>query len=269
MKSGSTRSKTFCFWVAIFSASALTLPLTAWSVSEGKTSVATGFNYTTGSYGTSSTTNIVSIPVIGKYETESWEFKLMVPYLSMTTVGGVLPGFGNGSFKRNNMNLNITTQSGLGDMVASTTYFLDYGSDTTPGIDLTAKVKLPTADKNKGLGTGEVDYALQIDMYQRKGKLTIFGSLGRKFLGSSVDYVLNDIFYGSIGGGYKLAEKTSASVSLDAAQASSVYGANQLEASFSISHLIDKTKKAQAYVFKGLANGSPDIGYGALLTFMF
>jgi hypothetical protein len=164
---------------------------------------------------------------------------------------------------------NSTTQSGLGDVVAATTYFAIEGDEGMPGLDLTAKIKFPTADKNAGLGTGETDYAVQADVYQSMGKVTLTGAIGRKFLGSSAALPLNDIFYGSVGASYRVSDNVSTGANLDAAQASSASGYNVLELSAYVSLKIDKRKKLQAYVLKGLADGSPDTGLGMLLTFTF
>ena len=42
---------------------------------EGRLSVSTGFDYSSGKYGTSSSTDILYIPVSAKYETDSARFK--------------------------------------------------------------------------------------------------------------------------------------------------------------------------------------------------
>jgi hypothetical protein len=234
---------------------------------DGTTSIASGFDSTSGNYGTSSNTSILTIPVIGKYETDSWMFKLTVPYLQVTTLSGVIPGVGGGKMNKGGATkINATTQSGLGDIVAAGTYFAIDGDEWGPGLDLTAKIKFPTANKDAGLGTGETDYALQMDVYQSIDKLTVTGSLGRKFLGSSATLPLNDIFYGSVGANYKVSDKTGAGISLDAAQASSAIGYNVLELSVYVNHKIDKRRKVQGYLLKGLANGSPDTGLGMLFT---
>jgi len=53
-----------------------------------------GFNYSNGEYGTSTTTEIVSIPIIARYERGPWIFKLTVPYLSISGGTSVVPGVG-------------------------------------------------------------------------------------------------------------------------------------------------------------------------------
>src|SRR5215467_11554119 len=61
---------------------------------EGSLSVGTGFDYSSGNYGTSETTDIVSVPVFGKYEYGRWLFRLTVPYIRISGPGNVLPGVG-------------------------------------------------------------------------------------------------------------------------------------------------------------------------------
>lgn len=50
----------------------------------GKFSLASGFDYSTGNYGSTSTTRILSIPVIGKYASGPWVFKLTAPFASIS-----------------------------------------------------------------------------------------------------------------------------------------------------------------------------------------
>lgn len=236
--------------------------------SYSSATIATGFDYSSGRYGTANLTNILTIPVIGKYETEAWSFKLTVPYVRITTYGGVIPGIGPGPMNRASFT-RATTQSGLGDVVAGATYYAIDGTESSPGLDITGKVKLPTADKNVGLGTGETDYFIQLDLYQSFKKLTLSGAVGRKYFGNSQAVPLNDVNYGSVGASYKLSDHVAAGLSLDVAQASSAAGANQQEVTAFISNKFEKNKKVQGYLLKGFADGSPDTGGGVLLTFIF
>ena len=51
------------------------------------------------------------------------------------------------------------------------------------GVDLGFKMKLPTADEQVGLGTGETDYAFQADFFKPFGATTLFGSIGYRIYG--------------------------------------------------------------------------------------
>jgi hypothetical protein len=230
---------------------------------NGKFSLASGLDYSTGKYGTASTTNILSIPVVGKYATGPWVFKLTAPYVRISGMGDVVPGTGRIRTSGSAGN----TQSGPGDTVAAATYNLYEESETTLGVDLTGKIKLATADT--GLGSGANDYAAQMDVYQSMDKFTAMGSLGSKILGSPTGITLNTVFYGSFGGVYQFTNRTSGGVDMSLAQSPSALSARQHEFTAFVSYKIDKHLKAQGYVLKGFSDGSPDKGVGALFSYGF
>lgn len=235
----------------------------AWADDSGF-SLATGFDYSSGKYGTATTTNILSIPVVGKYETGHWVFKLTVPFLQISGAGGVFPGIGPIA---TTTKTKTATQSGLGDAIAAVTYNVYEGSEHIPGIDLTGKVKLATADA--GLGTGQNDYAAQVDVYQSLGSFTPMGSLGYKILGSPAGVAMNKVAYGSLGGAYQFTAQTIGGADMDVSQSPTTTAAGQRELMVYVSHKIDKKLKLQGYVLKGFSNGSPDSGIGVLVSAKF
>src|SRR5258708_5907659 len=134
---------------------------------DGELSLGAGVNYSTGKYGTSAETKIVSVPFNVRYDTDLWTFKLTVPYLSVTGPANVIPGVGSfdsSGRPRRRAFAGTTTESGLGDTVASATYNAYYDSTSKRGLDLTGRLKLPTAEADKGLGTGSTDESEQVDV---------------------------------------------------------------------------------------------------------
>lgn len=233
---------------------------------SGDFSLTTGLDYSSGKYGGTQSTDILYIPFTGKYETGPWSFKLTVPYIRITGPGGVVRDIGAFGTAR----ATRTTESGLGDVVAAATYNI-YGSKGASPllIDLTGKVKFGTADENKGLGTGENDYAIQVDLYKTVDKFTGFGTVGYKVLGDPVGVNLDNVFYGSLGGSYKFTQQTSGGLILDLREKASASGAPQRELTAFVSHKIDKAWKTQGYLVQGFADGSPDWGAGAMVTYGF
>ena len=246
-------------WLATLSVAALPA---AWA-DDDKFSLATGFDYSTGKYGTASTTDILSIPVIGKYATGSWVFKLTVPFIRISGTGEVVPGMG--SIRARGTTNKV--QSGLGDIVAATSYNLYQDSASTLGIDLTGKIKFATADA--GLGSGANDYAAQMDAYKRLDKFTAMGSLGIKVLGSPAGTTLDPVLYGSLGGVFQFTHQTRGGLDMSIVQPPSTTIAGQQELTAYAIYQIDEHLKAQGYVLKGFADGSPDVGVGALVSYGF
>src|SRR2546428_11503849 len=67
----------------------------ALAADAGEFSLGVGFNYSSGEDGTSTTTEILSIPIIGRYDHGPWIFKLTIPYLSISGGTSVVPGIGS------------------------------------------------------------------------------------------------------------------------------------------------------------------------------
>src|SRR5207244_13197569 len=94
----------------------------ALAADAGEFSLGVGFNYSTGEYGTSTTTEILSIPIVARYDHAPWIFKLSIPYLSISGGTSVAPGIGrvtSSNPKRRGGGANEGTASGPGDTVTS------------------------------------------------------------------------------------------------------------------------------------------------------
>ena len=241
---------------------------TAMAADSGTFSLGTGFNYTSGTYGTSTTTNTTSIPVIGRYDTGPWTLKLTVPYVYISGDASVLPGLGRVG-NTNPRNRGTSSAQGLGDVVAAATYALYDDRKSGLGVDLTGKIKFGTGDRDKGLGTGENDYAAQVDVFKTMGQTTVFGGIGYTVQGSSLYTPLNNVMNLTAGVGYQIDTQKSAGVAYDAREKASATGAARSELTLYYSQKLDRQWKAQAYVLKGFADGSPDWGGGASITRAF
>jgi len=130
-------------------------------------------------------------------------------------------------------------------------------------------VKLGTADQNKGLGTGEDDFAVVVDVFKSLDRLVLLGSVGRHWLGSSPSIPLEDVWSLSVGASYRIGERDSAGVTYDYRQRSSPGGAPQREAIAFWARQLDRAWKGQAYLLKGFSDGSPDRGAGLSATYAF
>ena len=232
---------------------------------DGELRLGAGADYSSGTYGGSTDTTIFAVPVTVRYELERWTYKLTVPYLEVSGPADFVPGVGrvdnSGKPKRRSF-AGTTTESGLGDSVASATYNAWYDRGLERGLDLTGRVKLPSGDAGKGLGTGSTDVGFQVDAYQTLERLTVFADLGYTFFGRS-DYVelRNAANYG-VGASRKLSDMDSVGASLDGRERVSPGGSPQRELTLFWNRRADRLTRVQAYLLFGLANGSPDIGVG-------
>ena len=152
------------------------------------------------------------------------------------------------------------TESGLGDIVLGATYAAY--SDARLGVDFTGKVKLGTADEDKGLGTGEHDFIFLVDLYQSFDRITGFGGIGFHILGDAPGLPLDNVWSVNLGFTYKVDERDSAGLSFDARQRVASDASPQRELTGFFVRQLDRLWKAQLYALIGLADGSPDWGFG-------
>ena len=247
--------------IAVFAAAVQT----AYAEENGKFTLETGMDYNTGKYGGTQSTNILYVPVTGKYQGKSWTLKLTVPYLHISGPNNVINGVGlTGAATATS-----TTRSGMGDMIVAAGRSVYNSPSSGLMVYMTGKVKLGTASSTQGLGTGKNDYSFQSEVYQLTGSLTSFGTLGYKVYGQPAGYILHNIFYGFLGGSYKFDQETNGGMMLSLAQRSTATGSSRTEAILFASQKLDKNLKAQGYVLKGFTKSVPDWGIGASVVHLF
>jgi hypothetical protein len=232
---------------------------------QGKASFTSGVDISSGTYGGSTTTDTIYIPVIAKYETADWIFKLTVPYIKVTGPGNMTPNIGQAVYANNA----VRTDAGLGDVVAGATYSLVNSGRTGTVIDIAGKVKFGTADKYKGLGTGANDYSGELSLYKIVGNRSVFGSAGYKVFGQSAGYTLNNALYGSVGVSNKVGARNSIGLIYDYREATSSWSDPQQMWTAFWNAKIGSNWKVQSYLFKGIGMSSPDMGGGIMVTEVF
>lgn len=226
--------------------------------------ITTGIEYTSGDYGGSGDIEETYLPVTASLDRGRLGFRLTVPYLSVSAAEGTiitgpmgqpLPGTGE-----------RVTESGLGDVIGSVTLY-DVVSDPGAGfaLDLTGKIKFGTADRDKGLGSGENDYSLQADAYKFLGRLTLIGSAGYKRRGDPAGLDLDDTLFGSVGAIAGLTADTRAGLMYAHRESSLSSRDSAGEVSAFLAHALDDDWQLQLYVLAGASDSSPDAGGGLLL----
>lgn len=230
-----------------------------------------GVDYSSGDYGTGTTTKILSVPVSAKYASGDWTFKASLPWMRVEGDANVVPGLGNV------LNLNpdgrgrggmggggegettTGTTSGVGDLRLAATYALPLQGAW--GVDLTGNVKIATADEDKGLGTGANDYGAAVDVFRSFGDTTAFGGVGYTVLGDSDFIEVDEIFNANLGLSHRVGDN-SVGVMYDYRQPTSETADDRSEVTGFYSLPAGESGKVQLYATKGLTDGSPDWGAG-------
>lgn len=236
------------------------------SAENGQWKISSGVDFSSGDYGSDETTEIWYVPVNLSYAQGPWQAKVTVPWIQIKGPGNVV-GAGDGGIVIPGGDDEVTTESGIGDIWTSLTYSVEAIPADLLYLDVVGKVKVPTADEDKGLGTGEVDYTLQFDLFKPLGKLTPMFTLAYKFKGDPDEYDLNDVFYLSGGADYRYSDEMNFGATLDFQEASTDSADDSLEIFSYLSYDLDEQWKLTAYTHIGLSDGSPDAGGGLSFSY--
>ena len=168
------------------------------------------FSYLTGDYGEDEDTDILYTAATVKRYFEKGDITLTVPYLDIdggvTFIdGGAEPVAGAGG------------GSGLGDIILKGRYYATEQDGPLPFIDLVGSIKFPTADEDKGLGTGEADFTMMAEFARRlqNEAWIVLGEIGYTFVGEPSDYDVDNRWLYSVGLAYELNPKVTLSGYLD------------------------------------------------------
>src|SRR5437879_12016944 len=139
---------------------------------EPRVKLSTSGNYAVRDYGTNKDTTIVYVPfTLGVRPLDRFWRSVTVPFIYQDTQNVVLTGGGVASRKEQKGKLaqpaRATTESGLGDVLLKASVVVVEERDLIPEITPYLKIKFPTADKDRGLGTGEFDETLGVDVSKR------------------------------------------------------------------------------------------------------
>lgn len=239
------------------------------ALAQGQWSVAAGAEYTTGRYGAAESTEVWYLPVTARYDSGRLSLKLTVPWLHVTGPGSVVGGNGSQVQVSTTAASTRRTEAGLGDVVAAAGYAVFHDPQRSVLLDLTGKIKFATADAGKGLGTGADDYSLQLDLSRQMGTWSAFGSLGWRRMGDPDWADFRDPWFASIGASYRLNGTTHVGAAYDYRQRLLASTAPQSEINLFLNHDLGQNRRFQAYLIKGLSDGSPDWGAGGSVTFAF
>lgn len=225
-------------------------------------SLSVGYDYSTGEYGGSESTDMSFVPVTAQFESGPWTLKVVGSWLSIDGPGSLIAD-GEVVAGAN------TSESGVGDTNVSVAYLIYPWFEGGPFFELTGKIKVPTADETKGLGTGEVDYTGMVSIYQVISDLTLFADAGYRVRGSSDLYELEDGFVGSVGASLKFSPEVSAGLMYNYRQAATATGDDPMDVMPYITFKPSEFWSINAYGTFGLSDSSPDSGVGISLKRIF
>jgi hypothetical protein len=245
-------------WLAL-----LTIP-TLCHTTETDVLLSIGGYFSSGDYGVdqetvNEKTKIYSLPVSLQVRHWPWTAKFSTSY---------------SKFESTNPNTNSATsseplqrtESGLGDSVLTLSHSW-LGADKQP-LYSTAwlKIKIPTADERKDLGSGEFDYEPGFTVI-KLGNWSPFLKLSFRWRGDSPETNYHHQWQTTVGLSHKVSTQWQLSGFVSSRQASTDQGKTNTSAYLSFRYQVNRAWGVTPYLSRGLADGSPDYAVGWIVSF--
>ncbi len=270
--------------VAFAAAAVLAAPM-AWAAGGNGYYASFGGDYSSGTYGQPTRTTIWDAALSAGFKGDLWSFRITAPYLHVSGPSNVIPGIGAvkntnplarglrrilgpGGVVQPPAQAVSGTASGMGDVTAQATLHALKRASSQFELDVTGRVQFGTADANKGLGTGQNNYGIEVDAYKGISRsLTAFGGVGYTDLGSSSYIQLRNVVSANAGLNASLDANDSAGIYVFYQQRPTPEGYARGDATLYYNHKIDHSWSLQGYMLGGFLKGSPDYGIGASVTY--
>lgn len=222
-----------------------------------------GFDFSSGSYGATKNTEILYIPVTLQATKGPWTLKAVVPWLRVSGPALLLDGAAEGS-----TNVRASgSASGIGDMNFSAMYSLESLYNYGLYVDVTARVKAPTASFTKGLGTGAWDGAFQVDIAKAWGDFMPFATLGYRITGQPKGFALRDVIFGTLGLQYSWSERLATGVFYDVRRAALKSADAPQEGTVYVNYRFTDDWSVNVYAVAGFSSNSPAGGGGLSFSY--
>ncbi|HTH27818.1 MAG TPA: hypothetical protein VL918_05065 [Sphingobium sp.] len=243
---------------AAFSALVLSVPAHA----EDYVQFGMGVDYSNGDYGNAQDTEIFAVPFSVKVRKGDVFVRASIPYLYIRGPGGVVPG-DNGPVPGGSAGA-VTSNDGIGDLGLAAGFTLPVAERTY--LDLSGRVKIPTASESRNLGTGTTDFTVEGALTQQFGQFSLSARGGRRFNGSSASFPLNDVWQAGAGAYYQAGDMTFG-LDYDWREASLSTASDRSELTGSLTYKLTSQLRLQGYAYTGFSDGSPDAGGGLQLLY--
>jgi hypothetical protein len=283
-----TISKTAVGLLAL--AATIALPYLA-QAEEFPYSAGLGFEFSSGKYGTSTRTDAVYAPLtITASPVDRLGLSLEIPFvyqsngnvLSSIAAGGMqsrtmkqlAAGMGGATGSGAGMTSTSATgthqsESGLGDITLKVGYILLPEKDNLPQIRPMVFVKFPSADQNKGLGTGEFDEGFSVEASKWFGDWNPFAEAGYTVQGKSSQLPLKNYLAYNAGVGYQVADNFRPILLVKGSSAPAEGASSLLEFRLKLKYQFTTRTGMEGYLAKGVTTNSPDYGTGLSVFYSF
>jgi len=228
-----------------------------------------GAGYDQGDFGTSDTTRSFYAPVTFRYLGERFDVGVTASLIYLDTDSSVVVIDGQPTPAERQRH---GAAAGFGDLYFKGRYYLldDAGLDSwVPGLAPFLKVKAPTADADKGLGTGAWDVGFGLEWDKRFREFFLLGDVSYTVIGEPPGQHFRNRLAASVGIGRQFTSDIAGTLLLDWRRAIVAGRDDALELVGIVQWRLARTLTVSPYLFVGLTDGSPDVGLGIEVSWKF
>ena len=209
----------------------------------GRAFLDTGVGFKTGDFGTPTRSDLFYFSPTMGYIDQKYDLSVSMPFLAQRNRTGSLSD----------------TEGGIGDLIVRGGFWLIPERGNGLSLSSALAVKIPLADEEKGLGTGETDYGAFFTAGHRFNTIKFYASMGYIVRGDSSFEDYNDTFLYGLGISKDFG-RTNCYISLDGRQSFIDNLDDPLELSIGFFHALNYNYSIRGSAFFGLNDGGPDIG---------
>lgn len=229
-----------------------------------------GVGYDQGNFGTSETSRAAYVPVGFRYTGTRYDVGVSSSVVRLNAPDGVrlidgvpTPTTPGGP---------PLNERGIGDTVVRSRFYLanDRGPGTSlPSITPFARLKIPTAPADRGLGTGRADFGFGVEMDKDFGSYFLFGDTSYNIVGKVRGLSLRNRPTVSFGVGKPLSDSVTLSGMLDWRRSIVIGNPNPTDLVAVLSYKVAPSTTLSPNAFVGLTDGSSDFGVGFQMRVKF
>ena len=242
-------------------------------------------NYSSGHYGTDEKTTILYVPLTIKRLFKDGDISLSIPYVRISGTGAARLVGGRGTRSSNvtgneeagggkkpgdNPSSSRTTDSGLGDVILRGRYYLIEERGSVPLVALIARIKFPTADADRGLGTGEFDEGVGAELTKRLSERWLaYLDGGYNWIGDAPGANFNNQWWYDLGVGHDFTDNLHLSLFYEEYRALVDDVNNSRDVLMAVDYTAGTGVHMTGSFLVGLSNGAPNYGVNGGIRFQF
>lgn len=223
-----------------------------------------------GDFGAPTNTDISSVITSVRYQNGGLRLSALIPRMRIESNGSFFAGIGGTPlFVAPEVRAPRRVRKGWGDLTLGASYLLSGGEQRGFDVDLTGRVKLPTASDGSELSTGKVDYSAGVEVSKTVGRFIPTASVTYRIFGDNKVWRFRNGFDVTAGASYIVAPSTAIVLNYEYVAASSRFIDDSHEVVLGASTPILPRLRLTAYGSKGLSDGAADVSGGVSLALTF